>query len=132
MHPVRAKKFEQPRRILKDPEDGKKKKGTLMQFGTYETDGFHDEMFEANGEVRSEARLLLETIESLPEGQLQRCQRAAERLLIQLGITFNVYGDSAGTERVFPFDLIPRIIPAAEWAWTWSPPRCAAWGARWR
>ena len=32
-----------------------------------------------------------------------------------MGITFNVYGDTAGTERIFPFDLIPRIIPAAEW-----------------
>jgi hypothetical protein len=86
-----------------------------MQFGTYDTEGFHDEMFDANGEARAEARLLLETIESLPEGQLQQCQ--AERLLVQLGITFNVYGDSMGAERVFPFDLIPRIVPAAEWAW---------------
>jgi len=34
-----------------------------------------------------------------------------------MGITFNVYGDGAGTERIFPFDLIPRIVPAAEWAW---------------
>ena len=52
----------------------------------------------------------LDTIESLEEGQLLRCQRAAERLLLQMGITFNVYGDSAGTERIFPFDLIPRIV----------------------
>ena len=37
-------------------------------------------------------------------------KRAAERLLLQMGITFNVYGDSAGTERIFPFDLIPRIV----------------------
>ena len=117
MHPVRSKTFDRPRRVLKDPEARPDKKGTAMQFGTYETEGFHDEMFDADGEVRAEARLLLETIESLPDGQLQRCQRAAERLLLQLGITFNVYGDSAGTERVFPFDLIPRIIPAAEWAW---------------
>ena len=117
MHPVRSKTFDRPRRVLKDPEARPDKKGTAMQFGTYETEGFHDEMFDADGEVRPEARLLLETIESLPDGQLQRCQRAAERLLLQLGITFNVYGDSAGTERVFPFDLIPRIIPAAEWAW---------------
>ena len=32
-----------------------------------------------------------------------------------MGITFNVYGDTAGTERIFPFDLIPRIVPAPEW-----------------
>ena len=34
-----------------------------------------------------------------------------------MGITFNVYGDSAGTERIFPFDLVPRIVAAAEWNW---------------
>jgi uncharacterized circularly permuted ATP-grasp superfamily protein len=88
-----------------------------MQFNGYQTDGFRDEMFEDNGAVRPEAKLLLETIDSLEEGQLKRCQSAAERLLLQLGITFNVYGDSAGTERIFPFDLIPRIVRAEEWGW---------------
>jgi uncharacterized circularly permuted ATP-grasp superfamily protein len=88
-----------------------------MQFANYQKDNFYDEMFDAHGVARPEARLLLETVESLGEGQMQRCQRAAERLLLQLGITFNVYGDSAGTERIFPFDLIPRILKAEEWAW---------------
>jgi len=74
-------------------------------------------MFDADGVVRPEARLLLETINSLEEGQLERCQAAAEALLLQLGITFNVYGDTSGTERIFPFDLIPRIVPAGEWNW---------------
>ena len=87
-----------------------------MRLGTYDCDGFYDEMFEAGGTVRPEARMLLDTIESLDEGQLQRCQSAAERLLLQLGITFNVYGDTAGTERIFPFDLIPRIVKGNEWA----------------
>jgi uncharacterized circularly permuted ATP-grasp superfamily protein len=88
-----------------------------MHFEPYETQGFHDEMFMAGGEVRREAKLLMETVESLEDGQLERCQRAAEKLLLRLGITFNVYGDSAGTERVFPFDLIPRIVRADEWEW---------------
>ena len=86
-----------------------------MQFSSYETGGFYDEMFEANGQPRPHARLLLETIQSLSEGQLLRYKHAAERLLLQMGITFNVYGDSAGTERIFPFDLVPRIVPAPEW-----------------
>src|SRR5579864_9282506 len=88
-----------------------------MQFDTYQTDGFHDEMFDENGMARPEARLLLETIQSLEDGQLERCQHAAEPLLLELGITFNVYGDSSGTERIFPFDLIPRIVGAEEWEW---------------
>ena len=88
-----------------------------MQVEAYDRGGFHDEMFDDAGGVRPEARMLLETIQSLDEGQLLRCQRAAERLLLQLGITFNVYGDSAGTEKIFPFDLIPRIVGSAEWDW---------------
>ncbi len=88
-----------------------------MQFNTYQTENFHDEMFDEKGVARPEARLLLETIQSLEDGQLERCQLSAERLLLQLGITFNVYGDSSGTERIFPFDLIPRIVDAKEWDW---------------
>jgi uncharacterized circularly permuted ATP-grasp superfamily protein len=88
-----------------------------MQVERYDTEGFHDELFDAAGQPRPEAQLLLDTIQALEDGQLQRCQRAAERLLVQLGITFNVYGDSAGTERTFPFDLVPRILRAEEWAW---------------
>lgn len=74
-------------------------------------------MFNADGSVRPEARLLAETLDSLEPGELQRCQHAAERLLLEMGITFNVYGDSAGAERIFPFDLIPRIVGAKEWEW---------------
>ncbi|HWC95141.1 MAG TPA: circularly permuted type 2 ATP-grasp protein [Candidatus Sulfopaludibacter sp.] len=86
-----------------------------MQFSSYETQGFYDEMFEADGRPRGHVQLLLDTIQNLSDGQLLRYKHAAERLLLQMGITFNVYGDSAGTERIFPFDLVPRIIPSAEW-----------------
>ena len=44
-------------------------------------------------------------------------QRAAERALVQMGITFNVYGESAGVEKTLPFDLVPRIIAGSEWNW---------------
>ena len=87
----------------------------VMQFSSYNTHGFYDEMFESDGQPRPHARLLLETVESLSDGQLLRYKRAAERMLLQMGITFNVYGDTAGAERIFPFDLIPRIVPAVEW-----------------
>lgn len=86
-----------------------------MLFDAYQTESFHDEMFFADGSVRPEAKLLLETLQSLEDGHLERCQRAAERILLQMGITFNVYGEAAGTERIFPFDLIPRIVKAEEW-----------------
>src|SRR5215471_6263189 len=89
----------------------------MVQFNSYQTENFYDEMFDETGKPRPEARLLLETIESLDDGHLLRSQRSAEKLLLQMGITFNVYGDSAGTEKIFPFDLIPRITSAKEWAW---------------
>ncbi len=86
-----------------------------MQFSSYDPSSFYDEMFEAPGTPRAHAQLLVETIESLSEGQLLRYKHAADQLLLQMGITFNVYGDDAGTERIFPFDLVPRIVTAAEW-----------------
>jgi len=88
-----------------------------MQFATYETANFYDEMFLADGSPRSGAQLLQERIASLPDGELLARQAAAERLLLQNGITFNVYSDSAATEKIFPFDIIPRIVEAAEWDW---------------
>ena len=86
-----------------------------MRFSSYRTDSFYDEMFQDDGSPRPHVRLLVDTIESLSDGHLLRYQRAAEHLLLQMGITFNVYGDTAGAERIFPFDLIPRIIAAGEW-----------------
>ncbi len=87
-----------------------------MQFTSYDTGGFFDEMFTAESQPRRGAALLAQRINSLPEGELQHRQRAAEQALLHMGITFNVYGDEEGTERIFPFDLIPRIVEAADWA----------------
>jgi uncharacterized circularly permuted ATP-grasp superfamily protein len=87
-----------------------------MQFTAYDTAGFFDEMFEADGHPRPGAALLVQRIQGLPGGELLQRQRAAEQALLQMGITFNVYGDAAGTERIFPFDVIPRIVEASDWA----------------
>jgi uncharacterized circularly permuted ATP-grasp superfamily protein len=87
-----------------------------MLFDGYDTGGFHDEMFCADGTPRSWARLLFERIASVGDEELRRYQQAAELALFRMGITFNVYGDEAGTEKIFPFDIIPRIVAADEWA----------------
>jgi uncharacterized circularly permuted ATP-grasp superfamily protein len=86
-----------------------------MRFGQYDTGEFFDEMFGERTHPRVPARALIQFIDALPDGELLRRQRSAERALLNLGITFNVYGDSAGTERIFPFDLVPRIVSATEW-----------------
>ena len=87
-----------------------------MRFANYEVGGFYDELFGESGKPRPSARTLVKNIESMPEGELLARQKAAERALLQMGITFNVYGEGAGTEKIFPFDLVPRIVPSAEWA----------------
>jgi uncharacterized circularly permuted ATP-grasp superfamily protein len=86
-----------------------------MRFATYEPGTFFDEMFDATRAPRLAARALAQLIETLPDGELLRRQQSAERALLHMGITFNVYGDGAGMERIFPFDLVPRIVAAAEW-----------------
>jgi uncharacterized circularly permuted ATP-grasp superfamily protein len=87
-----------------------------VQFDTYEPEDFYDELFAANGQPRPEAALLLERINSLSAGELQQRQQAAQIALFKQGVTFNVYGDSQGTERIIPFDIIPRIVSGQEWS----------------
>ncbi len=65
---------------------------------------------------RPESAALIETPDPLSEGELQQREQAAQIALFKMGVTFNVYGDRQGTERIFPFDIIPRIVAAAEWA----------------
>src|SRR4051812_24108744 len=86
-----------------------------MTFDTYQLDGCFDEMFCEGGRPRSAARHLARNIGTLPSEELIARQRAAERALVQMGITFNVYGESAGVEKTLPFDLVPRIVAGSEW-----------------
>jgi uncharacterized circularly permuted ATP-grasp superfamily protein len=87
-----------------------------MTLFSYENDGFYDEMFDADGCPRAGAAALIQKIAALEEGELLRRQQAAEQALLHLGITFNVYGDEAGAERIFPFDTVPRIVDASDWS----------------
>lgn len=86
-----------------------------LSFHDYQTEGFFDEMFDADGAPRPGAKALVDRIADLPEGNLLMRQQAIEQALLQMGITFTVYGDHAGTEKIFPFDVIPRIVQAFEW-----------------
>ncbi len=82
---------------------------------SYQTEGFFDEAI-ADGDARQHYRAFLEQFESLSATEFEHKRQAVDLSFLRQGITFNVYGDSQGTERIFPFDLVPRIIPAAEWA----------------
>jgi len=86
-----------------------------LRFRGYDTGPWFDELFENGSLPRAEARQLIETIEALEEGELERLQESAHSAMVNLGITFNVYSDGAGVERVLPFDILPRVVPASEW-----------------
>jgi uncharacterized circularly permuted ATP-grasp superfamily protein len=84
-------------------------------FGDYPLDQAFDEMREGGGDVRSHYRALAETLARLPQDELQRRKQSADLSFLTQGITFTVYGRDEGTERIFPYDLLPRIITAQEW-----------------
>ncbi len=73
-------------------------------------------MFDSEGQPRPCGAGFVERLETLSDGSLQQRQQAADKSLHSMGITFNVYGHEAGTEKVWPFDLLPRIISAREWS----------------
>jgi uncharacterized circularly permuted ATP-grasp superfamily protein len=83
----------------------------------YNPESFYDELFFPDGQPRPAAAPLVEWIGRLPPQQLGQHQKTAQAALFNLGVTFRVYHDQQGVERIFPFDIIPRIIAAQDWHW---------------
>lgn len=81
----------------------------------YELGQFFDEMFAPGGGTRPHYNRLGGRLGTLPVDEFDRRRAAVDLAFLRRGVTFTVYNDTQGTERIFPFDLIPRIIPAAEW-----------------
>jgi len=84
-------------------------------FDQYETGGLFDEMFERPGRPRLHYIPVHERLRTLGFDAFTRRRRMADASFRNQGITFTVYSDTLGVEKIFPFDLVPRIIPAAEW-----------------
>jgi len=81
----------------------------------YETNGFYDEMLAAAGRPRPAYRRIYEQLHRLGPKELARRHDLAMQMFRNHGITFAVYPDEQGTEKVFPFDIIPRVISAETW-----------------
>jgi uncharacterized circularly permuted ATP-grasp superfamily protein len=79
-----------------------------------EANGF-DETFDGGGAPRRHYQALVTALESFTQTEIDRRERLQKLSLIDQGVTFTVYGEKEGVERIFPFDFVPRIIPAAEW-----------------
>lgn len=86
-----------------------------MTFAAYDPENFYDELFLNSGQPRSHCASLIERMVELGIEQLEQQRQTAEIALFKLGVTFNVYSDDRGVEKIFPFDIIPRIIDGAEW-----------------
>lgn len=86
-----------------------------LTFDNYQQDGFYDEMFKSDGSVRPYYRRLLQRFSKLSVEDFDARRQLADLLFFNEGVTFTVYGDKRGVERIFPFDLMPRIIPDREW-----------------
>ena len=81
----------------------------------YQTNGFFDEMLAAAGQPRPAYRRLYEHLNRLGSAELERRHGLAMEMFRNHGITFAVYPDPQGNEKVFPFDIIPRVISARAW-----------------
>ena len=76
----------------------------------------YDEMLEGAGTPRAHCRDYWRWLEAQPQGFLARKRSEADALFHRVGITFALYGENSGTERLIPFDIVPRIIPPQDWA----------------
>jgi uncharacterized circularly permuted ATP-grasp superfamily protein len=92
-------------------------KGRTMQplLELYEQDACYDEYATVNGVPRPHYAGLAATLRAIEWSDLRAREQTVNAVLLQRGVTFTVYADSRGTERIMPFDLIPRIIPGSEW-----------------
>ena len=74
-----------------------------------------NEMLTADGKPRAPYRRLAEWFDTLSPAEMRKKSREAETIFRRLGITFAVYGTSEATERLIPFDIVPRVLSASEW-----------------
>ena len=84
-------------------------------FSSYYLDLAYDEMFDAQGKTRPAYQELYHRLLEMPSEMLEQRQQAADLAFLNQGITFTVYGSDEGTERIWPYDLLPRIITSSEW-----------------
>jgi uncharacterized circularly permuted ATP-grasp superfamily protein len=81
----------------------------------YQVNNGFDEMADAEGGARPHYQKFQKLFAELTEPEFQAKREAIDNAFLRQGVTFNVYGDAQGAEKIFPFDLLPRIIPAKEW-----------------
>lgn len=87
-----------------------------MDLHSYQTEDYFDELVEDAGHARLAARPLMDLLSDMRFDELRQRQAAAELAMFESGTTFNVYGEAQATERIIPFDVVPRVIDTGDWA----------------
>src|SRR3954471_24068429 len=75
----------------------------------------YNEMYDASGGVRAHYKAFCDWLEETPPERIAQNRPAADLLFHRVGITFAVYGEASGTERLIPFDIVPHVIPGRQW-----------------
>lgn len=86
-----------------------------LNFDKYDTRGYFDEMFGQDQTIKSYYQIVKDHIQKIGINELLLLQKSTERVQLSLGMTFNVYSDKQGVEKILPLDIMPRIIPGQEW-----------------
>src|SRR5262245_3101043 len=81
----------------------------------YAPEEFYDEAFAAPGRPRAHYRTLVRTLGSMTAREVGERRLRLDRAFMNQGVTFTVYKDDAGIERIFPFDPMPRIVTRRKW-----------------
>lgn len=87
-----------------------------MLFDNYQPTSAFDEAFISSGEFRNHYQAVIEKLGDVSPEEFQSIQKTLSLSFLKQGVTFTVYNDDEGTERIFPFDPVPRVIPGDEWA----------------
>lgn len=86
-----------------------------IDWKAYQTNGFFDELIDAQGNIRSHGKQLAQFFAGLSEEELIKARAVADLAIKEMGITFTVYNEGNMIDRAWPFDIIPRTIGKKEW-----------------
>lgn len=86
-----------------------------IDWSTYSSDKFYDELINSNGNARKQAKKLVSLMRSLSEEDIASRKQSAESTIKEMGVSFTVYTEGGNIDRAWPFDIIPRVISSKQW-----------------
>src|SRR5262252_7944999 len=92
-------------------------RGSARLFDGYRfLENTYDELLGSDGAPRPAFQRAMDVLSRKSPDEVRRCQALVDRALLSRGVTFSVYSDNRGTEKIFPFDVLPRMVSAQDWS----------------